>query len=73
VVGFLLVLGLQLLTAALSLSIMKKTYPVSGKARSTTGYCQHLRADGKRRANRATRRAHCEAAADARNFRISDC
>lgn len=52
---------------------MKKTYPVSGKARSTTGYCQHLRADGKRRANRATRRAHCEAAADARNFRISDC
>lgn len=35
---------------------MKATYPTSSKARAATGYCRHLRKDGKRRANKATRR-----------------
>lgn len=35
---------------------MKKTYPVSQKAKSLTGYHKHLRKEGKRFANKSTRR-----------------
>jgi len=35
---------------------MKKQYPVSGKSRSETGWHKHLRKDGKRLANKSTRR-----------------
>jgi hypothetical protein len=36
---------------------MKKTYPVSNKVRGNIGWHVHLRKEGKRRANKATRRA----------------
>ncbi len=36
---------------------MKKTLPTTGKARSRTGGHKHLRKDGKRLANKGTRRA----------------
>lgn len=35
---------------------MKRQYPTSAKSRALTGYHQHLRKEGKRRANKATRR-----------------
>jgi len=35
---------------------MKKTYPVSEKARSATGWHKHLRKDGKRVANKSRRK-----------------
>lgn len=36
---------------------MKASLPTVRKARSKTGYHKHLRKDGKKRANRGTRRA----------------
>ncbi len=35
---------------------MKKTYPVSKKARSYCGWWKHLRPFGKRQANKSTRK-----------------
>lgn len=35
---------------------MKKTYPTSKKARSITGWHKHLRKQGKRWANKSTRK-----------------
>jgi len=36
--------------------VVKKKYPVSKKARSATGWHKHLRKDGKRAANKSTRK-----------------
>lgn len=36
---------------------MKRQYPTSKKSRALTGYHKHLRKEGKRRANKGTRRA----------------
>jgi hypothetical protein len=36
--------------------VMKKTYGVSKKTKGAFGYCKHLRKDGKRRANKDTRK-----------------
>jgi hypothetical protein len=35
---------------------MKKTYPTTKKARCATGWHKHLKPEGKRRANKGTRK-----------------